>query len=110
MSDPIFDPERDGYAPVGEIDRAGSYEFDIFAVWRKVADGSLWYATDSGCSCPSPFESTTLADLQPFTEQALRSWTDGDDAYRTTPAMDVADLLAKCRESSTPGLGGSGNK
>lgn len=35
-----------------------SYEYDEFAVWR-VGDRFYW-ASDSGCSCPIPFEEVTL--------------------------------------------------
>jgi hypothetical protein len=38
-----------------------SYQFDIRAVWRD-AQGRVWTARDSGCSCPAPFERTTELD------------------------------------------------
>lgn len=53
-------PEAFGLEGFGDVDRGGSYEFDIFAVWRSIEDPSLFYwGTDSGCSCPSPFEDHT---------------------------------------------------
>lgn len=33
-----------------------SYEFNMFVVWRDLETGYIFYANDSGCSCPSPFE------------------------------------------------------
>lgn len=32
------------------------YEFYELGVWKHKPDGELYWATDSGCSCPSPFE------------------------------------------------------
>jgi hypothetical protein len=41
---------------IGEASLAiAPYEFDLVAAWRA-PDGSIYIATDSGCSCPMPFE------------------------------------------------------
>ena len=87
---PYYDPQKLGLKIVGEIDCGGGYEFDKFVVWEK-ADGSKWYATDSGCSCPSPFENTELADLQPFRVEELRSWA--ESRRPDVSAVDVEDLI-----------------
>jgi len=56
-----YDPEKFGLTPIGEIDWLdGSYEFDLTVVWKREFDGRFVYAEDSGCSCPSPFESIGL--------------------------------------------------
>ena len=41
-----------------------SYQFDTRVVWRRLTDHRLLTDRDSGCSCPSPFESTRLEDLK----------------------------------------------
>lgn len=51
------------------------WEFDLIGVWQ---DGDEWWlSTDSGCSCPTPFESHTVDDLTgPLTwEQAKEEMT-----------------------------------
>lgn len=48
-------PEKCGLEIVFEVDIGGSYEYDMLVVWKRKDNKSLWYATDSGCSCPSPF-------------------------------------------------------
>lgn len=54
-------PEKFGLKLIGVVDIAGSYEFDMFAVWK---DGRKFcYAQDSGCSCPTPFEGQGKGDL-----------------------------------------------
>lgn len=39
-----------------------NYSFCIHLFVAKVDDKSLWYSEDSGCSCPSPFESSKFPD------------------------------------------------
>lgn len=54
MSNIYYNPQEFGLTVVGEIDDAGSYEFNTIVVWT---DGNKFYwAHDSGCSCPTPFE------------------------------------------------------
>jgi hypothetical protein len=53
---PYYSPELCGLEIFESIDTAGSYEFDMFVIWKKLDDNTLWYDTDSGCSCPSPFD------------------------------------------------------
>ena len=61
-NNPYYHPEKMGLSTVAEFDSADSYEFDKFVVWT---DGkALFWATDSGCSCPTPFEDiNNLGDL-----------------------------------------------
>lgn len=59
-----YSPEKYGLEIVGQVDWTDeAYQFDMTVVWRRVADGQLLYADDSGCSCPSPFEDHGVTDL-----------------------------------------------
>jgi hypothetical protein len=61
-------PEKYGLELVGEVDYSdGNYHFDLTIVLRDVATGALFYADDSGCSCPMPFENVGRPDLVPAT-------------------------------------------
>jgi hypothetical protein len=54
---PYSNPALYGMERVDEIQwGTPDYSFDITCVLRRLSDGTLWYASDSGCSCPSPFE------------------------------------------------------
>ncbi|WP_367137995.1 hypothetical protein [Saccharothrix sp. HUAS TT1] len=54
--DPYNQPEKFGLTSVAEVHwDDDSYQFDFMVVWYD-AEGKLYWATDSGCSCPSPFE------------------------------------------------------
>lgn len=45
----------------------GNYQFDTTGVFKELATGKLFYGTDSGCSCPSPWESHERVDLTEIT-------------------------------------------
>lgn len=62
-NNPYYNPEKMGLSTVAEFDAADSWDFDKFVVWT---DGKvLFWAADSGCSCPIPFEDiNSLGDLR----------------------------------------------
>lgn len=94
--DVYYQPEEFGLKPVGEIEPAGlSYEFDIFAVWKD-EEGNYYWGTDSGCSCPSPFESfTSVEELSKGTKHdvisAAEEWKAGE--YSTVTDSDWAQFV-----------------
>lgn len=68
MSNIYYQPEDFGLEIFEHIeDDHASYSFDDFVIWRRLEDGKLFYATDAGCSCPSPFEDVKVGDLTPVT-------------------------------------------
>lgn len=55
--DLYYNPEKFGLRTVGEVEWEGaSYEFHLTAVWYHEGEQRFYWASDSGCSCPSPFE------------------------------------------------------
>lgn len=48
-------PEMFGLQIIGSIDITEGWDFNKLIVWRD-GDNNLLWATDSGCSCPLPFE------------------------------------------------------
>lgn len=57
MHDVYYNPEAFDLVPFGELEMTEpDYSFDILMVWRHTPTGDLYWAQDSGCSCPSPFE------------------------------------------------------
>lgn len=61
--DVYYNPENFGLTTVGSVYwYDGSYEFDMTVVWKD-AEGNFYWAHDSGCSCPSPFEDYTSLDM-----------------------------------------------
>lgn len=56
-SNPYYDPDKSGLEKVAELDfSSGAWEFDLTVVWTKKGEKKFYWADDSGCSCPSPFE------------------------------------------------------
>jgi hypothetical protein len=62
-------PEKFALEIVFEAEESGlSYEYNMFVVWKDAdglpvdKTGTFYYATDAGCSCPSPFEYYTSLD------------------------------------------------
>jgi hypothetical protein len=80
--DVYYQPESFGLTKVGEIDDPqGCYSFDIICVWKHDETGKVYYARDSGCSCPSPFEGhKSLDDLTEITDV---NWLDFVDTVKT---------------------------
>jgi len=65
---PYYNPKECGLEIFDEVETGGSYEFDTLVIFKKLDDNTLWYAQDSGCSCPTPFESfNSLASLKSIT-------------------------------------------
>lgn len=88
-----YDHEKLGLEKVGELEAGGSYEFDTFCVWRD--DKAVYYATDGGCSCPTPFEnydgveSLTRVDRSSL-KGAIRAWrNEGRDDRVTIAECDA---------------------
>lgn len=76
-SDPdvYYQPEYFDLEIVGTLELAEPcWSFDMFAVFKH-ADGRTFWAQDSGCSCPSPFENyNSLESLNEFSNVSeLRS-------------------------------------
>ncbi len=62
MSNVYSDPEYLGLEIIEALDEEGlGYEFNTLCVWKD-KEGNLYFATDSGCSCPSPFEDYNSID------------------------------------------------
>ncbi len=106
----LYDPEKFGLEIVAEADYADSYQFDMFVVWRVRETGKLIYGTDSGCSCPTPFEGFNVAEakeiesLAPFEEWLQRGVSYGPahyaapediESFKKTVQAAVDEMMAK---------------
>lgn len=92
--DVYMQPEHFGLETVGTVSWDDEpYQFDLTIVLRD-RDGRLYWASDSGCSCPSPFEDfTSIEDLRTGTVyQLIQELTD-----RCEGMEKVVDLLARIK-------------
>lgn len=75
-----YNPKNCGLEIVATLDEPDlSYEYNTFLVVKDIYTGRLFYATDSGCSCPTPFENYHFrgaddTDLQEITKQNLEQF------------------------------------
>lgn len=97
-SDPYSSPEKHGLTMIGDIEWDDeSYQFDMTAVWRD-AEGGLYWADDSGCSCPSPFEDfQSIEELTKGTFYELATHLEGRKANAQSgdAAARVVELLSR---------------
>lgn len=96
---PVREPAKYGYQFVTEGALAEpDYSFSLFAVLRK--DDGYYLSTDSGCSCPSPWESHGADDFTgPLTaeqvhEEVYSLWK---DSYNRVPEGELRDHLSVVR-------------
>lgn len=94
---PYYDPADCGLDLVDTLEMPDlSYAFDYFCLWRDKDTGRYYYASDSGCSCPSPFEDYhSLDDLNETPNRRdLRAAADAWNAYYggklKVPVTDIA--------------------
>jgi hypothetical protein len=98
MRSSVYDSsENFGLECVGQISWDSPSWFDLTAVWVD-AEGRLYWADDSGCSCPRPFEYVESAEqlrtgslqqlAEHLRERLARSAEPGADA-------DIVELLSR---------------
>lgn len=95
-----YDPAKFGLETIDWS--SGSYEFDYTVVWRRAADGSLFYGEDSGCSCPLPFEQDGADDVTPISSLddfqahlAKRNATNEWNGRRDSEIVVLLELMHK---------------
>lgn len=83
MNDVYNYPEKFGLELLGSIDDPNAdWDFDIFALWRHKETGVVYYGSDSGCSCPSPFEYYhSLSDLNVL-DDSPGSWETFEESVK----------------------------
>jgi hypothetical protein len=76
-TNPVASPGSFGLTTVVSIDQAGAWEFDTLTILKHKTRGEFFWAADSGCSCPTPFEGFGLPDdhrkdrhIEPITDYA----------------------------------------
>ena len=71
------------------------------AVWRDPATGQLYFADDSGCSCPSPFEEFYTRDqLTAATRHEVLAHLEkrrGEEGSESTDGLDLAGRVSQLR-------------
>lgn len=88
---PYYYPEKCGLEIFTSIDTADSYDFNLFVIWKQLETGNLYWDTDSGCSCPSPFDNCDNGhDLKLITEDTFYNF---DQALKNHYRISTSDYL-----------------
>jgi hypothetical protein len=103
--DVYHSPEVFGLTPVGEVEwYEPDYSFDFAVVWYHAESGKFYWGSDSGCSCPSPFEDyTSLDKLESGTWwDVAKGLVQHHDYYfpdgNTRVENEIASVIVKMRE------------
>jgi hypothetical protein len=83
-------PDKSGLEIIESLNIYDDYGFDMFIIWKN-KDNNLYYAQDTGCSCPTPFEEfNSIEELSPITHNSFHQ-------FKT----DFKSYSSKSRESSS---------
>jgi hypothetical protein len=105
MANIFYNPEKFGLKLVASEDFCShDFEFDIIAVWRDVKSNKFYYASDSGCSCPIPFERYDgIRALNPLNKRTWSEFSRFVETYNKSDdgvsAHSRFDFLARVKYS-----------
>lgn len=97
-NNPYYSPEKCGLGIFDEIDTGAAYEFDMFIIWEKLDDKTLWWATDSGCSCPTPFEDHREDDLKEITLDNFEEFTKNLESHCSYRKSEYQDIRKRVKD------------
>ena len=104
MKDVYGSPENYNLKILAELDEENlSYEFNMLIVWieNKEENPKLYWAQDSGCSCPLPFESyQSINDLNLITKDNFQEFENSVNNFPIS-LSEKMDVLLKVKELLT---------
>lgn len=81
-----------GLVLVGSVEwREWSYEFDLTVVWQELETNQFLWASDSGCSCPLPFDGFTLEGLNRGNKYDVLNYLASH--YNSAKAMNLIEKI-----------------
>lgn len=92
-----YSPEKFGLTVVATVDNADSYEFNMFVIFED-KDGIPYYASDSGCSCPTPFEDIRLSDLKKIDMNSFRAFQEALKNHYKITKSDISEVEKKVKD------------
>jgi hypothetical protein len=95
MSNIYYNPEAFDLKIVDSVDFADGYDFDMIVVWKTLDGERMYWAHDSGCSCPSPFEDYNSIDALEVLNR--HTWDNFERAVRDAYRGQTADKDAFIR-------------
>lgn len=96
---PYYSPDKCGLNIIYQINTGGSYEYDMLIVWEKLDDNTIWWDSDSGCSCPSPFDDHGH-DLKEITSDTYYNFKLALENHRDIKKEDIIECDSKIKSFS----------
>ncbi|MEV3938687.1 hypothetical protein AB0K52_22280 [Glycomyces sp. NPDC049804] len=96
-------PESHGLETVGDVSWTDEhYEYDVTVLFADRKTGALFIGSDSGCSCPHPFEDMTRDDLDPIADinelqACLHALAGGPRVDNPRAEAEIVELLERVR-------------
>lgn len=97
-----YSPEAAGLSIFDQIDTAGSYEFDIFLILED-ENKMLYYCSDSGCSCPTPFEAVT--EIHEITFDTLFNFEQALENHSGISQSDFLNMRKRVKDHLNNNMG-----
>jgi hypothetical protein len=67
----------------------------MLVIWRKLDDNTLWWCTDSGCSCPVPFDpAESFHDLKQITSDTYYNFKLAVENHYEISKSDINEILS----------------
>lgn len=114
MINPYYNPEKLGLEMISFDEPNMSYEYNTLCFWAT-KKGKVYTASDSGCSCPTPFEdrhardtrAEVMATLEPVgsvaqAEAIFDSWNKNYEGKKLLPVSAKMKLSKWVAERLTP--------
>lgn len=87
-----YDPVNEGLDLVGDVEWDDEpWQFNLTVVWRNPDTKRFYWADDSGCSCPRPFEDLTESDVDSGTKYDVLNYLAGH--YNSVRAMHLIERI-----------------
>jgi hypothetical protein len=112
MINPYYNPDKLGLTLLSFDEPGMSYEYNTLCFW-STGDGRVYSASDSGCSCPTPFEGYEGADQKAVlqgleqiespeqAEQTFKSWNRDYNGKPFLPQESLNEAVAWVKEQLT---------
>lgn len=95
MFNPYYNPEKLDLELISFYEDGLSYEYNTLCFWAT-KDGHVYTASDSGCSCPTPFENYS-GDTQRDVIQGLERVENIDHADRLFDSWGCGSVEEKIK-------------
>lgn len=104
MENIYYHPEKSGFEIFDSIEMDASCEYSTTLILRNTESGRLFYVQDSGCSCPTPFDEASEADLKPLVLETIEEFErdiEEHHKYDDVHPSIVLDCLDKVKKYLT---------